>query len=125
MSKLSDADMEKVVGGHLGTHRKVKRTSEETLSHDSLRPDTDVGTPDLATVRSKYLGPWRDLYTTVPGADAAPAQAAATTIDYSAGQGADVADEIVEVPLSNEDDQRPGKSLIVSGNERKVIGTQG
>jgi hypothetical protein len=119
MAKFTEEEVEDIVSEHLGKQSKVKRVEAGTApAHDSLRPDADMGTPGLDEVRSKYLAPWRDIYegATDTGAD---------EIDYSAGQGDDIEDEIVQVPIAEEDETGPTKSFIVSGDKHKVIGTQG
>lgn len=118
MAKYSDKEVEQIVSKHLGKKRSVKRVDEEELVHDSVSPDADLGTPGLETVRSKYLGDWHAIY---QHSTDAPAEG----IDYAAGEGEDIADEIVQVPVSDDDESGPSKSFIVSGNKRRVIGTQG
>lgn len=116
MARMSDEDVEQIVSEHLGKERKVKR-AEATPPHDELRSEPDVGTPGLEAVRSKYLAPWRDIYESV--------DTPAPTIDYEAGTGDDMEDEIVQVPVSDDDESGPAKSFVVSGDKQKVIGTQG
>jgi len=118
MAKFSDEKVEQIVGEHLGKKRSVKRVDEEELARDSQVSDADLGTPDLNVVQSKYLADWRQIY-------AATEDSAVSEIDYSAGKGEDVADEIVQVPVSDEDRAGQTKSLIISGDKQKVIGSQG
>jgi hypothetical protein len=116
MAKFSNEDVEQIVTEHLGTQRKVKRV-EETPPHDELQAKPDLGTPGLEAVHSKYLAPWRDIYESVD--EALP------EINYEAGDGDDLEDEIVQVPVSDDDESGPTKSFVISGDKQKIIGTQG
>ncbi len=116
MAKFSNEDVEQIVTEHLGNQRKVKRV-EEAPPHDELGAKPDLGTPGLEEVHSKYLAPWRDIYESV---DSPPPK-----INFEAGDGDDIEDEIVQVPVSDDDESGPSKSFVISGDKQKVIGTQG
>ena len=118
MARFSDEKVEQIVSEHLGKKRPVKRVDEEELAHDSRASDPDLGTPDLSAVQSKYLADWHEIYAT-------QLDSLVTEIDFEAGRGDDVADEIVQVPVSDEDQVGQTKSFIISGDKGRVIGSQG
>lgn len=119
MAKLSREELEDIIERDAPGTRMVKR--DATADPRSVRAQPEETTPDLETLRRKYLG-----------TDAAPAateEAVGDAEDDAAGEDDDDDDEIVAVepaePADPWDRGARAKAVVVSGKDKKIIGRQG
>ena len=112
MAELSDSKIRKIVSQFFGEEKAVQRFDPtDQAARDALAPEPDVGTPDLAALRRKFLG--------AAGSEQAP------PVDYDVGTGADeYKDEIVAI-RTDDDTPSAQKSIVVDGEGEDIIGLQG
>jgi hypothetical protein len=113
MSKLPREELERIIERDAPGHTLA--TPQEGQDERSTRAEPEESSPDIAQLRRKYLGE-------EAAADAAEGADAGTG-------GAEAEDEIVPVQRTDAADpwdheSRP-KTIVVSGKDKKIIGSQG
>jgi hypothetical protein len=117
MAKISDDELQRIIERDLPGYKVSQRAlSPSPTDADRTRQASDAGTPDLETLRRKYAG------------SSGGAGAAANPRDDLLGAGNDD-DEIVAVEPTQAahpwDRAARPKAAVISGRNRRVIGTQG
>jgi hypothetical protein len=124
MSKLPRDELERIIERDAPGHTLA--TAREGQDQRSTRAEPEESSPDIAALRSKYLGEPVSLAATAD--EGAPAGGAADGAD-AGDAGAEADDEIVPVQRIDAADpwdheSRP-KTIVVSGKDKKIIGSQG
>jgi hypothetical protein len=116
MSKLSREDLEEILERELPGYRLAP--SREETDAPSAMPAVDEATPDLEALRQKFLG-----------ADASEAAEQPSRTSAGSEDSVEPEDSIIAVEPKEAtdpwDQSRRPKVVIVSGKDRRVIGTQG
>jgi hypothetical protein len=114
MAKLTQEELEEIIERDAPGHRIVSRGQDEDLLAPSVTPDE--GTPDLARLRLKFLG--TDAVS--DGAD-----------EVAEGSDNPGSNDVEMVTIEPDERATPWdhgskpKVVIVSGKQRKIIGSQG
>jgi hypothetical protein len=117
MAKLTSEELEEIIRRDAPGHRIVARAQDEDAMAATVTPDE--GTPDLAMLRKKFLG-----------AEAASDNAAAVPQDDAADANPG-SDNVEMVTIEPDERATPwdhgsrAKTVIVSGKEKRIIGSQG
>jgi len=131
MGKLTREELQQIIERDLPGHRVVASQNEpveEAISSDASSTDLGVeaATPDLATLRRKYL---RKKYLSEDTLDAEEAADASVEAERLADEDSDDDDEIVLVASKNSSDpldrRSQVKAVIVDTRTKKIIGAQG
>jgi hypothetical protein len=127
MAKLSKQEIEEIVERDMPGYKVVPH--EEGVDERAAQAEPDEVAPDIETLREKYLGDAENIAAENENSganDAAPENGA----DENPNDNADNADDaIVAVQPKEPADpfghaSRP-KTIVVSGKDRRVIGSQG
>ena len=124
MSKLPRDELERIIERDAPGHTLA--TTREGPDERSTRAKPDESSPDIASLREKYLG--ESASPESAANEGAPAGGAAVGAD-AANAGDEADDEIVPVQRTDAADpwdheSRP-KTIVVSGKDKKIIGSQG
>jgi hypothetical protein len=127
MAKLSKQEIEEIVERDMPGYKVVRH--EEGVDERAAQAEPDEVAPDIETLREKYLGDAEDIAAENENSganDAVPENEAAENPNDNADNADDA---IVAVQPREPADpfghaSRP-KTIVVSGKDRRVIGSQG
>lgn len=121
MARLSRKEIDEIVKRDMPGHRVTRRAPAQDALRTGVHPDE--GTPDLAALRRKYLGDGDDV--DEHAADEGRAVAGPDAIP----EDDDLEDEMVTleptVRTDPSDRGSRGKTVVISGRDKRIIASQG
>src|SRR5262245_53899812 len=120
MAKLTKEEMKDIVQRELPGYKLVEKGTQESADAHTTSGQVEDGTPAVKALRRKYFGAEEDAFS--PASDSQDAGA-----DQPANNPDD--DTIVNIERENRPDPLDrgtrAKAVVISGEKKRIIGSQG